>query len=286
MTRAWLAAAALLALAPPAHAWGVVGHAVVADIAEGHLTPAARETIASLLALDHQRSLDRISTWADDWSMLHRETKPWHYVDIPITAPGYDRARDCATGDCVVAKTEEFLVRLKDRNLAPQERLQALKFVVHFIGDLHQPLHAGENGDTGGNRVPVTYFGETAVYGTARLNLHSLWDTALIERRTGIREGRDVPIDEMMAAARRLVAGFPRDAERDANRVDIVAWTNQSHDLSRDVVYRGIVPLGQTSPTEPVQLGEDYDRAAWPVVEMQLVRAGLRLGQALNQALQ
>lgn len=286
MKRAWLLGAALACLASAAHAWGVVGHAAVADIAEARLTPAALAQVKALLALENIGSLDRISTWADDWGALHKETKPWHYVDIPITAPGYEKARDCPTGDCVVVKTDEFLDRLKDRSLPPADRLQALKFVVHFIGDLHQPLHSGENGDFGGNKVPVSYFGGTVIYGTAKLNLHSLWDTALIERRSGLRESRDTPIDAMMDAGRRLSAALPPIGEDASAAIDVVGWTNEAHDLSRDVVYRGIMPLGRPSPSEMIALGEDYDRAAWPVVERQLMRAGVRLARALNQTLQ
>jgi hypothetical protein len=278
-----------------AFAWGAAGHAVVADIAEQHLTPAARTRILNLLALEQHSRLDEVASWADEWRNTHRETGPWHYVDIPLTAQTYDAARDCKNDDCVVARTDQFVRVLADAHHPPAERLEALKYVVHFIGDLHQPLHAGENADEGGNKILASYLGETVAYGKYKMNLHSIWDTAVIERRLGQKEGPDMKPEAMRAAAATMAQGLdqairPADAKHWhapalTAKWSSAAWAVDAHDLARDVTYRGIVVPGQPSPTEMVTLGRDYDATAWVVIQLQLQRAGIRLADILNAAL-
>ena len=284
-------AAILLAMPAEAFAWGSTGHAVIADIAEARLEPPALTQVYNLLALDLDRHLDEIASWADDYRNLHRETGPWHYVDIQIGDATYEPARDCPEDDCVVARTDRFVRVLADRSRPAEERLEALKFVVHFVGDLHQPLHAGENHDEGGNRIPVDFLGETTVYGKFRLNLHGVWDTAAIERRTGLREGPDTRAADLRAAASRLAADLAAEIRPEDVRAwtaapfSAAAWALDAHDLARDYAYRGILRVGEASPTETVRLGADYDLMAWTVIRLQLERAGVRLAAILNRAL-
>jgi hypothetical protein len=131
-----LAVGAIFSMLPmrPALAWGAEGHAVVADIAEGHLTDAARKQVRALLDVEGKTNLDQIASWADMVRLQRRNTGPWHYVDIPLDADRYDRARDCVDGECVVAKIDEFeKVLASSRGITP-ERVEALKWVVHFCG--------------------------------------------------------------------------------------------------------------------------------------------------------
>jgi len=293
MKRLAIAALTLAALtaAPPAEAWGVVGHAVVADIAEARLKPAALTQVYNLLALDLQGHLDQISSWADEYRGPHPETGPWHYVDIQIGDTAYVPTRDCANRDCVVARTDDFIRVLADRTRPPADRLQALKFVVHFVGDLHQPLHSGENHDQGGNTIPIDFRGQTIVYGKYKMNLHSVWDTAVIERRVAVREGPNAHAADLRQDAARLADGLradirPQDARRWlAPPFTAAAWALDAHDLARDYAYRGIARPGEPSPTATVPLGADYDTMAWAVIQVQLERAGVRLAEVLNRAL-
>lgn len=172
----------------PALAWGPVGHAIIAEIAEARLTPAAAQAVAQLLSQDGAQHLDQIASWADAIRPSHPETGPWHFVDIPLSAQGYNAARDCPGGNCVVEQIQRWGAVLGDATVAPAERLIALKYVVHFVGDIHQPLHCETNfasrpppnGDRGGNDVHLTYFGRST-------NLHAVWDGGIIEEALHIR---------------------------------------------------------------------------------------------------
>jgi hypothetical protein len=173
-----LAAAIFLcgvAHAVPALAWWDAGHQIVANIAERRLTPAAKRETNELLALEHQRHLSSIASWADDIRRDRHETASWHFVDIPLDASRYDPARDCKDGDCVVVQIVRFAHVLADPHAKPRARLEALKFVVHFVGDIHQPLHCENHGDHGGNDVHVGWFGKPT-------NLHAVWDGSIIEK--------------------------------------------------------------------------------------------------------
>ena len=126
-----------------------------------------RELVAS-------ESPEEASFWPDEYRHDHRETGPWHYIDIPLADSKIDLARECPNGDCVIAKTEQFLGVLKDPNVDKHAKAQALKFVIHFVGDSHQPLHDEDNGDKGGNTRHVIFDGH-------RDNLHWVWHTGLLQ---------------------------------------------------------------------------------------------------------
>jgi hypothetical protein len=132
-----IAVAALYATG--AQAWGPEGHAIVAEIAESRLTPAAAAQVQQLLALEGHQHLDQVSSWPDEYRVSHPETGPWHFVDIPLASPAYDAARDCAGGNCVVVQIQHFAGVLGDASTSPQDRLTALKYVTHFLGALTSP---------------------------------------------------------------------------------------------------------------------------------------------------
>lgn len=274
-------AALLTATAPLAMAWGPQGHAIVADIAQAHLTPAAAAQVSALLKLDGEDRLDQVASWADDNRKEFPKTGGWHYVDIPLEESGYVAARDCHDGDCVVAKIDQFSKVLADRSASPQDRLLALKWVVHFVGDVHQPLHAEDHDDKGGNTVQQVYFGK----GT---NLHRIWDSGIIEQQLGLPVGPNYSIDrgQVAAAASKLDAAIT-PAQRAAwapagllSNVDTasIAWANESHKLAQ-VAYADL----PKRPNDNWSAG--YQAKAWPVVQARLQQAGVRLAELLNEAL-
>lgn len=188
MRAVWLAWLVVVMSVSQAWSWGQEGHSIVAEIAQRRLDPATLDKIANLLALEAP-ALDRpnvtlvsIANWADDYRADHKDTAGWHFVNIPDDRSTYDPDADCKNGDCVIDAIVRFRPVLADCSKSVTERLQALKFIVHFIGDIHQPLHTSERWDAYtakddqcGNLVPVTFFGQTT-------NLHAVWDTGLIMR--------------------------------------------------------------------------------------------------------
>src|ERR1039457_6053833 len=146
MTMAFFAV--ILALPQAAVAWGREGHEIIVIIAEHYMRP---ETAAAMRKLLAPESPEEASVWADEYRHGHHETGPWHYIDIPLADSKIDLARECPNGDCVIAKTRQFVAVLKYPNANKDAKAQALKFVIHFVGDLHQPLHDEDNGDKGGN---------------------------------------------------------------------------------------------------------------------------------------
>lgn len=191
-TIALLAVAWFIVVLPePALAWGNEGHEIITAIARSYLTPAARTKIDALLAADGDTltapDLLSRSTWADAWRAAgHRETAQWHYADIEVDRPDVKAAcfgyptpdRPASAGpaqDCVIDRVSAFAAELADPSTPQAERILALKYVLHLVGDLHQPLHAADNHDRGGNCVRL------ALGGSRTTNLHSYWDTAVVK---------------------------------------------------------------------------------------------------------
>ena len=154
-----------------AFAWGAEGHQVVAQIAQSQLSPKAKSQISKLLSLEPGSSLVSISTWPDEHAT--KMTARWHYINFPKGSCVYVPERDCLNGDCVIAALQKQTQILGSKE-SDETRLLALKYVVHFMGDIHQPLHAGYIEDKGGNNYQIQAFGK----GT---NLHALWDSGLIK---------------------------------------------------------------------------------------------------------
>lgn len=256
--------AALLALgaASTAAAWGSDGHRIVGHLAETQLSPTARAEVKRLLAGMPEPTLAGISTWPDEvrdeprW----RHTTRWHWVNLPRETPcTFDDRRDCRGGDCVIGAIEKQLAILADARASDAKRRIALKFVVHMVGDVHQPFHAGFGFDRGGNDTQLQF-------NRRGWNLHALWDSAMVTQ-VGLE-----PEDY----ARQLRGGpaLPADATLDDAR-PAVAWALEScqaifdHDLypARRVVGRG------------------YLEAHRPLAERRLRQAGGRLAALLDEAL-
>jgi hypothetical protein len=260
-------ATAVLFVAQPAFAWGDKGHRVVAMVAEARLTPDARETVRSLVGSPKLRD---VAGWADDIRRDRPETAPWHYVDIPLDRADYDPARDCMRprkGDCVVGAVERFQRVLADAGRSRSERAEALRFVTHFVADLHQPLHCADNHDRGGNDVPVVFFDAVLnPFSGKPWNLHAVWDAGLIERR-GLSASE---------SARRLGRQIGRHAVAEIERGTVADWALEAHRAAVETSYR--LPPDRA-------LGDEYAAMALPVVDEMLAKAGVRLAKVLNDAL-
>jgi hypothetical protein len=280
-----LATGAALSLSSPAFAWGDLGHQVTALIAYDHLTPKAKARVDALLAADKDTlsapDFAARATWADRYREHHRETAGWHFVDIELDNPDPDAAcfgfprlplgQPASHGpakDCVVNKIDEFAAELRDPATPQAEQILALKFMVHFVGDLEQPLHASDHHDQGGNCISL----EPSV-GPSR-NLHAFWDTAVVETL-----GTDAP-----SIARRLerevtprkasswTVGWPR------------SWASETFAVARRFTYQ--LPSRPTCDEHgSVALSPAYMARAQRVAAVQLEKAGIRIAAELNRAL-
>jgi hypothetical protein len=206
-------------------AWGPEGHEVVAALAESLLSDTAKSGVQSVIG---NSTLASVSNWADQVRSQRDETYNWHFVDIPKNATGFSEDRDCflptnrhagaATDhyNCVVDRITVFKQILADTTKSAQDRQEALKFIVHFVGDVHQPFHAVGD-DAGGNGVHVSEFGSTQCNGNRPCNLHGAWDSGMIEH-TGMNRDAYVEHLKQFIATNHLVAsGNPQD------------WANESH---------------------------------------------------------
>ncbi len=271
-----LVATAMAGSATIVSGWGGQGHRLVGLVAANHLTPVAKQNVAWLL--DGQ-SLAGVSSWADLQTTDHVQTSYWHYLNIPPDAAGYDRDRDCprqpgtAAGaradkwrDCVVDRIAYFEQRAADVTLDRADRATALKFLVHFIGDLHQPFHALGVG-RGGNDVHVRVFGESNCGSDpARpplpCNLHSVWDSRLIARRA-LDDDAYVAVLEKLIARNRWAVQPPGPPAQ---------WAEQSW------------ALGKAALVKPdTNIDEEYYRKQIPVVDERLALGGVRLAAVLNR---
>ncbi len=263
---AWLPAFLfLLSAALPAHAWGPLGHRLVARLAEDGLSPAARVELDRLLAAEPGATLAGIATWADELRgsdpVLGRRTAAWHYVNIGEAGCRYQAKLHCPDGDCVNAALEAQARILADRRRSDAERLQALKFVVHMAGDAHQPLHAGNFHDRGGNRHQINFRGK----GT---NLHALWDSGMLNTRGMDEDAWLRRLRAQPAPARVGLASPPRSGFA-------VPWVEQSCRIATapDVYPRGHV------------IDDAYLSAHLPALEAQLRAGGARLAELLGATL-
>jgi hypothetical protein len=268
---------AFAAMAQPLRAWGERGHRFVANVASRHLTGVARANVAWLLGPE---SLDDVASWADAYQGAVTQTATWHYVDMPPDATSYDRDRDCPLQpgvtagsrkdtwrDCVVDRILYNEQRLADVTLDRADRAIALKFVVHFVGDLHQPLHAMTIA-RGGNDIPVNLFGSdlcgAAAARPAPCNLHSVWDTLLITHRNLDDAAFETLIDQRVTRDRLLQRPLGTPA----------AWAMESLTLAN----AALLPAHG-------RVDEAYFRKQMPVIEARLALAAARLAQVLNRAL-
>jgi hypothetical protein len=274
-------------------AWGDEGHKVIGIIAEHFLEPIVRQKVDALLAADADTltGADFVSrtTWADRWRDSDRygskaryyATQQWHFVDQEMSGPDLNAAcfghpslngkvaSDGPAQDCVVDKIEQFAVELKATDTSMPERTLALKFLLHLIGDLHQPLHAGDDDDRGGNQVLVLDGRKTVAE-----RLHAYWDKTVVERLGRDPERiADVLIKRYESQADAIAQGNPK------------SWAQESFEVARDVAYA--LP-GETESDAhgdtAYRLDGAYEQAAVPAASQQMARGGIRLARMLNEA--
>lgn len=250
----------LLWIVVPAYSWGPEGHDLIARIAEAQLTPEVRAKVLAILGPGV--TMASVSSWPDDIRRERPETSSWHFIDIPIDKKHGDMARDCPKGACVVQKIEDFEAVLRDPNAPAIQRREALMFVIHFIGDMHQPLHSSNDNDRGGNAKNVTYDGRNT-------NLHSLWDSGLLGK---------------MGTENDLFPAWSADSAKHAKRWDKGgpwAWAEENHKLAVKIAY-GKLPKTDDK-TKPYVIDAGYVAKADMVIKDQIEKAGARLAWALNQ---
>jgi hypothetical protein len=262
---ALFAAALMMIGSTRVFAWGREGHQIVAKIADLRLSPAAHEAVAELLG---DQSMADVASWADDLRRDRKETGPWHYVDIPDDQQTFDAARDGHNGNNVIDKLTEFANAITDQSLTRQQRVDALKFLIHFCGDIAQPLHCTERDhDKGGNDVRLFLLDEPRM-----TNLHGVWDYGILGRAMG-----NTPITVYASA---LNVRITRAEARDWAQGTPESWAVEAHKVAHDSVYDGVPPT--TSP--PQKLDQAYVDRSIPIVNMQLQKGGVRLARILNQA--
>jgi hypothetical protein len=250
-----LALLALMIYSMPGFAWGPEGHRLVARMAQEMLTPEAAERVQATLGPGE--TIAAMASWADQVRNARKETEPWHFIDIPIDSAGLNMQRDCPPEGCVLSKILEFRKQWRDPAVAGAQRREALLFLVHFVGDMHQPLHCANDHDRGGNDVAVEFGGK-------RMNLHRLWDSALLDHLP--------PEDQLFVT---LTNAITAEEKAEWSRGSVEDWAGESFEAARHVVY------GSLPATRHVDAMYEHD--ADPVVERQLEKAAARLAAILNE---
>ena len=284
-------AAATFALSGSCWAWGDEGHTIVGQIASHYLQPGVRSKIDAILATDTStltpHDFDSETTWADKYrdsdrgttNVHYLQTRQWHFVDIELADANIDSAcfnhpsmpagTPASAGpasDCSIDKIDQFAAELRSPDTAPEERLLALKFLMHFVGDLHQPLHAADDHDAGGNAKHVS------ATGLGLGKLHGFWDTQFV-RRLGtdpVAVGDALAVRITTTEATTWASGTATD------------WANESFNIAKAKVY-GKLPVPKTSGT--YALPASYVTASKAIVTRQLSRAGVRLAAILKGGL-
>jgi hypothetical protein len=285
--RSAMIAGSWIALCPAAaFAWGDEGHVITGIIAYDLLKPKAKAKVDALLISDTDTltatDFPSRATWADKYRIGHRETAEWHFVDLEIDRPdlqtacfnfpGLASGQSASTGpaqDCVVEKIQEFQAELRDPNTPQAEQRLALKFLIHFVGDVHQPLHASDDQDRGGNCIAIT-----PVPGARSANLHAYWDTGVMSA--------------LGASAPAIAADLKHDLTtmqvKAWSEGDAGAWARESFMVAKTLSYQ--LPQRPTCHAPgTVSLAPSYQASAQQAVRTQLEKAGVRIAFVLNQAL-
>ncbi|HEY6946710.1 MAG TPA: S1/P1 nuclease [Candidatus Acidoferrum sp.] len=298
---------------PSAYAWGCKGHQTVALIAEKHLTPEARLLVEKLLGespIDPRLKrwcgnatpdlMADASTWPDD-VRNERHNGSWHYIDIPRGKHKGSLDEYCGKDGCVTRAIEEQRAILKDKSADPAKRAEAIRYLIHFVGDMHQPLHVINNGDNGGNCVPVKYLHHESLLSPQHPeredyspNLHQIWDTEIVER--------DMEVSNPHRYADELDEKFrAQGAAWEAAGINVDNWAWEVHERAESEVYDA---FSEKIPIEPdagprgcsdnnhigkrmfekhLTADETYQNRAARAVETGLAQAGVRLAMILNE---
>ena len=239
--------------------WGVTGHRTVGEIAENHLTPKALAGVHDLLG---DQSLADVSTWADEvrGKPEYRQTGSWHFLNLPLGlsyAEFTKQVEGMEQANVYSALLQQEKV-LADKEAPREKRVEALKFVVHFVGDLHQPMHISRAEDKGGNTIQVNYDG-------AGTNLHSLWDTKLLEHQGLTYDQLAEKYDHMSPAQIRQWQADP-----------LIKWIWESYEISSRL-------YAEVDAMKSRNIDEAYYQAHLPIIQERIEQAGIRLAGVLNE---
>lgn len=282
MIRILIAAIAMLGLASPAAAYWEYGHETIAAIAYANVKPRTKVAIRRILARQAllatpecpAGTIEEASVWADCIKPLKDANGKsrfgyaytWHFQDADICAP-FDLTPSCKDGNCVSAQIERDVKALKDRRTTSLGRVQALAFLIHFVGDLHQPLHAGDRNDKGGNDVKADY----GIYAPPRFNLHSIWDGPLPERA--------------ISAPPSMVRRYSAAERASIGAGNVGDWSRESWQVAH-TVYAAALGGNACGPVPPrAKMDEATIAKMVPVSRLEVKRGGIRLAKLLDQAL-
>jgi hypothetical protein len=272
---------------PPAWAWGDQGHEIIAIIAADNLSPTARQIVAKILgAPPDVDSLEKAMAAASirpdtEFREEDRSTAPWHFIDICLQDRRSDVPERCPGGACVTAKIDEYTKRLKAGECDKWGGDGDLAFLIHFVGDIHQPLHAATNADLGGNCIVV----ESRP--PAR-NLHAAWDTTVVDK---LEDSVDLASPATTAhKLEQMYAGQKAADSWKPGETDDIAW--ESNQIARSQIYEALgIPVEPCQPdlhsctqalNGPVDLDSSYMSNAATIAGQQLAKAGFRLASLLN----
>ncbi len=249
----------ILVLPAKGVAWGPDGHRIVGAVALDYLSKGALDTLHEIMGIDDAEVLVEWCNWPDEYraTIEGAWSEPKHYINMVPGASLYDMQRDCPTGMCVTEAIGEYAAELGNSDFPQKSRREAFGWVCHFVGDLHQPLHAGFGHDRGGNDVVVSFKSE-------EINLHSFWDSRLIkDRSTSWTELYD-----------QLSDGSGSTPESDWQADEVVSWTNESHSFAETWSYPGTL-----------EISDEFADQSWRLAQEQLKKGGVRLAWVLNTVL-
>jgi len=248
--------------------WGKQGHMMIAQIASDRLTDTASNIVNQFVGVDY--TLATIAPLPDDYDHdpSGRWSAPCHYCNLPRDATSF--LMTYCPNFCVVKSIGNYTKILSSEESDPFQcdytdgvEPCALEFLVHFVGDVHQPLHVGYGYDEGGNKVDVDFY-------DSRTNLHKVWDTLMIDRWNSDFESATQELETM-------IQNNPDQVQRYLSNMDPISWGNESFGYVLSTVYNF-----QTSKGAIPHLGDAYYNANLPIVKQRLIAAGVRLGQLLN----
>lgn len=279
MIRRLLIALTMLFVASPAHAYWEFGHESVATVARLNVSPSTRAAIDRILRNQAlletptcpARTMEEASVWADCVKPLGERFSyaySWHYQNVDVCRP-FDLKAACKDGNCVSAQIERDVKLLKNAKVPMREKVMALAFLIHFVGDLHMPLHAGDRGDLGGNRVRADY----GDYHPDRFNLHSVWDGPLAERA--------------ISTPPSILRAFTPAEKAPIQAGSVEDWSRDSWAISRDYAYAPALGGDACAPMpkERVHLDNATINRLVPIAQEQVKKGGLRLARLLDEAL-
>ncbi|KAI2639371.1 putative nuclease S1 precursor [Xylaria nigripes] len=269
---------------PGAVAWGSLGHIAIAYVASNFVKENTTAYFQDLLRNDTEHYLAGVATWADSirYTKWGRFSKNFHFIDAKDNPPAYcgvDFKRDCKADGCVVSSLQNYTSQLLDAELWAWQRAQAAKFVIHFVGDIHQPLHV-EDVAHGGNGIHVNWEGH-------EFNLHHVWDSSIAEKMLGGNRRRvynnalrwatsltsEIKSGKYLTESASWIHGLTLDDPIATSMV----WANESNAY----ICSHVFPEGPAAIEGQELAGEYYQKAA-PVIELQVARAGYRLAAWLD----